>query len=228
MEKLIEIKDITVMYDTKPVLNSVSLTVWKDDFLGVTGPNGGGKTTLLKVILGLMKPASGEICFFDDGKRTSNLRIGYLPQTSPIDKRFPISVFDVVASGLASGKSLFGNFTLSQKSRISELIAEMGLKEYAGRAVGELSGGQFQRVLLARAIVSRPQLLILDEPDTYVDKKFESQLYELLEEINKETAIILVSHDVETLLRMVKNVACINETLRSYSGEELKNIKNDG
>ena len=221
MEKLIEIKNVTASYDVKPVLNCVSLDVWKYDFLGIIGPNGGGKTTLLKIILGLMKPASGEIRFFDNGKHVQSLKIGYLPQINPIDKRFPISVYEVISSGLAGEKPLFKDFAASQKERINEMISKMGLEEFAKRAIGELSGGQLQRALLARAVVSRPQLLILDEPNTYVDKKFESQFYELLGEINKNTSIILVSHDIGTLLPMVKNVACVNETLHYHPGTDV-------
>ena len=221
MEKLIEIKNISASYDTKMVLKDVSLSVWKDDFLGIIGPNGGGKTTLLKIILGLMKPASGEVSLFDKGKQVSSLKIGYLPQTNPIDKRFPISVYEVVSSGLTSEKPRFRNFTVSQQAHIHQLIAQFGLTSLAKRAIGELSGGQLQRVLLARAIVSHPQLLILDEPNTYVDKMFESQFNDLLGKIKKNTAIILVSHDVGTLLTMVKNVACVNETLHYHPGTEL-------
>ena len=221
MEKQIEIKNVTASYDTKPVLNCVSLDVWKYDFLGIIGPNGGGKTTLLKIILGLMKPSSGEVSFFENGKNVSSLKIGYLPQINPIDKRFPISVYEVVSSGLAGEKPLFKNFTSSQKERINDILIKMGLGKYSKRAIGELSGGQLQRTLLARAVVSSPQLLILDEPNTYVDKKFESQFYELLGEINKSTSIILVSHDVGTLLPMVKNVACVNETLHYHAGADM-------
>ena len=221
MEKLIEIKDVTASYDTKIVLKDVSLCVWKDDFLGIIGPNGGGKTTLLKIILGLMKPLSGEITFFANEQPVPSLKIGYLPQINPIDRRFPISVYEVVSSGLSSEKPRFKNFTTEQKERIRRMIVQIGLESFAGSAIGALSGGQFQRVLLARAIVSHPQLLILDEPNTYVDKRFESHFFELLSEINKDTSIILVSHDVGTLLSMVKNVACINETLHYHPGTEL-------
>ena len=221
MEKLIEIKNVNAAYDTKPVLKDVSFSVWKDDFLGIIGPNGGGKTTLLKIILGLLKPVSGETIFFENGKPVSSLKIGYLPQINPIDKRFPINVFEVVSSGLASEKPRFRDFTSAQKERVRLLIAQMGLEAFAKRAIGELSGGQLQRVLLARAIVSHPQLLILDEPNTYVDKKFESQFNELLGEINKNASIILVSHDIGTLLPMVKNVACVNETLHYHLGADV-------
>lgn len=221
MEKLIEIKNVTAVYDTKPVLHDVSLDVWSSDFLGIIGPNGGGKTTLLKIILGLMKPMSGRVSFFENGKRVQALKIGYLPQMTRIDPRFPIAVREVVLSGLSKEKPRFRNFDAAQKARADQLIVEMGLESFVSRAIGELSGGQLQRVLLARAIVSRPQLLILDEPNTYVDKKFESQLYELLNKINRDTAIILVSHDIGTLLPMVKNVACVSETLHYHSGADV-------
>jgi zinc transport system ATP-binding protein len=221
MEKLIEIKNVTATYDTKPVLQEVSLDVWACDFLGIIGPNGGGKTTLLKIILGLMKPVSGDVSFFENGKRVQMLKIGYLPQMTQMDPRFPIAVREVVSSGLAKEKPRFRDFSAAQKERVDRLIVEMGLESLASRAIGELSGGQLQRVLLARAIVSQPQALILDEPNTYVDKKFESQLYELLNKINRNTAIILVSHDIGTLLPMVKNVACVNETLHYHSGADV-------
>ena len=221
MKKLIEIKNITASYGTKNVLTDVSLNVWKNDFLGIIGPNGGGKTTLMKIILRLMKPVSGEIVFYENGQTVPALKIGYLPQINPIDKNFPINVFEVVSSGLTGEKPRFRNFTPEQQARIHRLIQQMGLEPFAGRAIGELSGGQLQRALLARAIVSHPQLLILDEPNTYVDKMFESQFYELLGEINKDTAIILVSHDIGTLLPIVKNVACVNEILHYHSGADI-------
>ena len=208
-------------YDSKLVLNDVSLCVWENDFLGIIGPNGGGKTTLLKIILGLMKPLAGEITFYENGKPVPSLKIGYLPQLNPIDRSFPISVAEVVSSGLTSEKPRFRNFTAEQNEQIRQLIVKIGLESYADRAIGELSGGQLQRVLLARAIVSQPQLLILDEPNTYVDKRFESQFYELLGEINKDTSIILVSHDIGTLISFVKNVACVNETLHYHPGGDL-------
>lgn len=212
---------MSTSYQSKSVLKDVSLEVWKNDFLGIIGPNGGGKTTLLKVILGLMKPVVGEISFFENGKTVSSLKTGYLPQINPIDKYFPISVFEVVSSGLTSEKPRFRDFKKAQKERIHQLIVQIGLEAYEKSAIGVLSGGQLQRVLLARAIVSSPQLLILDEPSTYVDKKFESHFYELLGEINKDTAIILVSHDIGTLIPLVKNVACVNETLLYHSGVDL-------
>lgn len=221
MNKLINIDNIVAGYDNKIVLHDVSLDIWENDFLGIIGPNGGGKTTLLKIILGLLKPKFGSVRYFDGEKEVSSLKIGYLPQMNKIDKKFPISVREVVLSGLMAEKPRFRDFTAEQKQRAEEVIAQMGLQELAKRAIGDLSGGQLQRVLLGRSMVSRPKVLILDEPNSYVDKRFESHFYNLLEEISKESSIILVSHDIGTVLSMVKNIACVNETLHYHSGADI-------
>lgn len=221
MEKLIELSHITAGYENKVVLRDISLDVWEGDFLGIIGPNGGGKTTLLKIILGLLNPLSGERHFFQEGKEVDALRIGYLPQINHIDKKFPISVREVIASGLTAQKKLFRPFSPKQKERVNEVIHQMGLDGMGDRPIGALSGGQLQRVLLGRSMVSHPQILILDEPNSYVDKRFESHFNELLIEVNKESAVILVSHDIGTVLSMVKNIACVNETLHYHSGTNI-------
>ncbi len=221
MNKIIEIKDLSAGYDNKTVLKNIDLTIYRDDFLGIIGPNGGGKTTLLKVILGLLPPQTGKIRFYWEGKEMNSLKIGYLPQLNNIDKKFPISVYEVISSGLAAQKKLFRSYTDQQYARIEEVVELMDLAELTNRPIGELSGGQLQRVLLGRAIVSQPQVLILDEPNSYVDKRFETHFYQLLEKINKESAIVLVSHDIGTVLAMVKNIACVNETLHYHSGNDI-------
>ena len=206
---LIEIKNLSAGYDSRTVLRNVNLTVYDRDFLGIIGPNGGGKTTLIKCILGLLKPTGGEILY--RGGRA--LKMGYLPQYNSIDRKFPITVEEVILSGLSIQKSLTSRFTPEQKEKGKQIIARMGLEGLEHRAIGQLSGGQLQRALLGRAIISDPSVLILDEPSTYIDKRFEARLYELLAEINKECAIILVSHDIGTVLQQVKSIACVNETL---------------
>lgn len=212
-ETILSLQGISAAYDHKMVLHDVDLDVCNRDFLGIIGPNGGGKTTLIKIILGLMKPSSGSIRYFWEGAQVSGLHMGYLPQYSTIDKKFPISVEEVVFSGLRSGKSLIGGFSDEQKEKVQQILFRMGLDGLGKRHISQLSGGQLQRALLGRAIVSDPQLVILDEPSTYIDKQFEARLYELLVEINKECAIILVSHDIGTVLQNVKSIACVNETL---------------
>ena len=221
MTRLIETQNVTVAYGAKTVLRDISLTLWENDFLGIIGPNGGGKTTLLKAILRLLKPSKGEIIFYKDNQPVPALKIGYLPQINQIDKHFPVSVSEVVASGLMCEKKSWRNYSLEQQRRISATIDMMEISDKVKRPIGELSGGELQRVLLGRAIVSHPDVLILDEPNTYVDKFFESRLYKLLEEINEDMAIILVSHDMGTILPLVKNIACVNETLHYHAGNNL-------
>ena len=209
---LIEIKNVFAGYDKKStVLKDICLNVQDLDFLGIIGPNGGGKTTLVKLILGLLRPFSGEITYRDNNLKQ---RIGYMPQTNSIDKKFPILVSEVVESGLASEKSMSKE---EKRIRTQEIISEMGIEETASKPIGELSGGQLQRTLLARAVINQPELLILDEPNSYVDKRFEMHFYNLLQKINEKTAIILVSHDIGTILSTVKNIACVNETLHYHS-----------
>lgn len=212
-QKLITLEKISAGYDGKTVLRDVDLTIYDRDFLGIIGPNGGGKTTLIKVILGLLKQTDGHIHFYQNGKEAHTIKMGYLPQYSSVDKKFPISVEEVILSGLSSRKSLMSRFTTEQKDKVQQVIARMGLEGLGKRAIGQLSGGQLQRALLGRAIVSDPQIVILDEPSTYIDKQFEARLYELLAEINQDCAIILVSHDIGTVLQNVKSIACVNETL---------------
>ncbi|MDR0937937.1 MAG: metal ABC transporter ATP-binding protein [Mediterranea sp.] len=208
MRPLIQITHLSAGYDGRAVIRDVDLTVYERDFLGIIGPNGGGKTTLIKCVLGLLKPMGGEIRFHP-GCET----LGYLPQYSSLDRKFPISVEEVILSGLAAHRSLTARFTPEQREKARQVIARMGLEGMERRAIGQLSGGQLQRALLGRAIISDPSALILDEPSTYIDKRFEARLYELLAEINKECAIILVSHDIGTVLQQVKSIACVNETL---------------
>ncbi|WP_337421359.1 metal ABC transporter ATP-binding protein [Phocaeicola sp.] len=220
-QPIIQLSHIHAAYDRKQVLDDVNLTVYEKDFLGVIGPNGGGKTTLIKIILGLIHPVSGEIRFYKEGKVVPEISMGYLPQYNSIDKKFPISVYDVVLSGLNKQKSLLRSFTAKQHEQVRAIIARMGLEGLEKRAIGQLSGGQLQRALLGRALVSDPQVVILDEPNTYIDKRFEAKLYSLLEDINKERAIILVSHDIGTVLQNVKSIACVNGTLDYHPDTEI-------
>lgn len=216
---IIKLNDIEVRYETKTVLEQVSLTVYEKDFLGIIGPNGGGKTTLVKTILGLKSIHSGKIEFFRNNKPVNHIGIGYLPQYNQIDKKFPASVFDVVLSGLENNQSIWHRITSEEKDRTAAIIRKMGLEGLEKRPIGSLSGGQAQRALLGRAIISEPDAVILDEPNTYIDKRFEAQLYELLDEINRTSAIILISHDVGSVVQNVKNIACVNHTLDYHAQE---------
>ncbi len=225
MEPLIKIENITVGYNKIPVLNNVNLDIFENDFIGVIGPNGGGKTTLLKAILGLLKPFKGTIKFRKD-INGSKKQIGYLPQVKHIDRKFPITVFDVVRSGSIMQNQFKGKAQL--KLKIEELLEDMGISNIRNKAIGELSGGQMQRVFLCRAILSNPKVLILDEPDTFVDNRFEGELYEKLQLLNNEMAIILVSHDMGTISSYVKTIACVNGGLHYHPSSNISQEQLDG
>ena len=221
MNTIIQIKGLSAAYEGKPVLHQVDLNVYYHDFLGVIGPNGGGKTTLVKCILGLHAPLQGNIRFYKDGKEVPEIKMGYLPQYNTIDRKFPISVYEVVLSGLNREKSLLDRYNAKHHEQTKRIIARLGLEGLEQRSIGELSGGQLQRALLGRALVSNPEVVILDEPNTYIDKRFESNLYSLLEEIKRERAIILVSHDIGTVMKNVKTIACVNETVHYHPHTEV-------
>ena len=220
-EKIVELKSIYAGYDNRVVLEDVNLDIYPKDFIGVIGPNGGGKTTFLKVILGLIKPISGFVRYYYDKESKEVREIGYLPQYNKIDDKFPISVFEVVLSGLMPGKKLFFKYSRKDKKRAEGMLDRMGINHLKSKPVGELSGGQMQRVFLSRAIISSPRLLVLDEPNTFVDNTFEGELYELLKELNKEMAIILVTHDLGIITPYVKTIACINKEFHYHKSNKI-------
>lgn len=221
-ETLIKVENIEAGYENKTILKKVSFEIKSRDFIGVIGPNGGGKTTLLKVLLGLITPFQGRISYtFGNQHRDFRKSIGYLPQQNNIDKRFPISVREVVLSGLLSEKSFFKKYTRADMQKADRLLEENGLWDIRSNPVGEISGGQLQRVFLSRALISSPKLLILDEPDTFVDNRFEHELYMKLKELNKELAILLVSHDIGTISSYIKTIACVNTRLHYHNSNKI-------
>ena len=211
--KIIEVADVSLRYDRLPVLTDIDLTVFKDDFLVITGPNGGGKTSLLRIILGLQLPSRGAVHFYREGQLAHNLNIGYLPQKNVIDSRFPITVSEVVFSGLSGSKKIFSRFTKKEQEQVEKMLLLMGLAELSDRPIGQLSGGQLQRTLLGRALVSDPEILILDEPSSYVDKAFETRMYDLLGEVAEKATVLLVSHELSRVTEMANRVVRINKTL---------------
>ncbi|QZT35827.1 ABC transporter ATP-binding protein [Halosquirtibacter xylanolyticus] len=214
---LLELDNVSSGYDGKIIINSINLKVYDNDFTAIIGPNGGGKTTLIKTIVGLITPTKGEIRW--NTQMDSNI-FGYLPQINQIDRSFPISVLDVVLSGKLTSQRLFKSITKEIKLEAMTLLEEMGVAPFAQQSIGNLSGGQLQRVFLCRSLINHPQLLILDEPNTYVDTIFEQELYEKLSQLNKKMAILMVSHDIGTVTRYVKKVACVNKTLHFHGIEK--------
>ncbi|TVQ83064.1 MAG: metal ABC transporter ATP-binding protein [Bacteroidetes bacterium] len=213
---LVSLRDASTGYFSDIVLKNVDFDVYPNDFIGVIGPNGGGKTTLIKAILGVLPLFKGKISF-PAGKP----EMGYLPQISQVDKTFPITVRDLVASGLKAKSNWFPQLNKSQKQQVSAMLEEAGLSRLASKPIGELSGGQFQKSFLCRALINQPSLLILDEPNTFVDKAFEQELYRWLKTLNEKMAIILVSHDIGTISPLVKSIACVNINLHYHPSNQL-------
>lgn len=210
---LLTVQDLTLGYDRSqpPILSDLSFSIYPLDFIGVIGPNGGGKTTLMRALLGLLTPRSGRIT-----RPSGHIEMGYVPQQSKVDSKFPITVRDTIESGLMHAGKL--RITKADHELGTKILEQVGMTDYADTEIGALSGGQLQRVLLGRALVSKPDILILDEPNTYVDKGFENRLYQILPEVNKETAIIMVSHDIGTLSRMARRLFCVNRRLHIHEG----------
>ncbi|MEB3374863.1 metal ABC transporter ATP-binding protein [Bacteroides sp. CR5/BHMF/2] len=231
MKPIIEIKNLSAGYDGRTVLHDVNLSIYERDFLGIIGPNGGGKTTLIKCILGLLKPTGGKLYSIRPKRPLKRLLQNHLPKVpgkvlpqNPLPPRLSASIqhhrpevsyFRGRSDSIRIEHTKVTHFPIHSRTegeRQTDYF-RMGLEGLEHRSIGQLSGGQLQRALLGRAIISDPAVLILDEPSTYIDKRFEARLYELLAEINKGCAIILVSHDIGTVLQQVKSIACVNETL---------------
>ena len=217
---LINIKNLFFKYQKTEVLENVNLTIKDDDFLAIIGPNGGGKSTLLKLILGLLPLQSGTI-----EKNIENNQVGYVPQNTNLNIDFPITALEVVLMGhISSKKRLFG-YSKDEISCALESLNQVGMKEYANKKIGDLSGGQRQRVFIARALCSNPKIMLLDEPTASIDVQGQQEIYELLRELNKSICIVVVSHDLSILLNYAKNVAHVNRGLVYHSLAEVqKNV----
>ena len=213
--KIISIEGLTVDFGKFKALDNVSAEIHKGDFVAITGPNGGGKSTLLKSILHLIAPTTGCVRYFNDnGEETGDLRFGYLPQKSNIDSRFPITVEEVVASGLlGEHRNWRGKFSDTARHKIDSIIAMMGVDGIRRHVIGTLSGGQLQRTLLGRAVISDPDIVVLDEPLSYVDHAFVEQIYGIVADLAKRSTVILVSHEMTVISEMANRHWIVDHTL---------------
>lgn len=217
---LVKIKNLYAGYNKEMVLQNVNLTIEQSDFIGLIGPNGGGKTTLLKTILGLLEPKMGTVRVMGNPPKNSRQEIGYIPQFAVFDTDFPISVEDVVLMGRLSPKRLFSPLNQEDRAIALEKLQWMDLLDYKDRGMKELSGGQRQRVYIARALTTEPKLLLMDEPTISVDTESRTRIYDLLHEINKKkVTILLISHDLNVISSYVKTIGCLNRELY-YHGEK--------
>ena len=200
MSKLIEIENITVNYDHIEAINNLSLTVEKGDFIAIVGPNGGGKSTLIKAVLGLVKPKSGCVCYKCNNKGERDVKIGYVPQVSEINRRFPITVKEaVLTASLPEKVSLFHRYKKADYEAVDKVLEQVGLENHKDRQMDELSGGEFKKVLIARSLVTNPDILLLDEPNAMVDQKSQIQILELLKELSKTVTIMIVTHKLNQI-----------------------------
>lgn len=217
---ILSIRSLSVNYDGMKALEGVDLDIYDDDFIGIIGPNGGGKTTLVKAIMGAV-PYSGTISVAEELRRGNHFKIGYMPQVSQFDMSFPISIEEVVLSGLQADKGFFSRYSRADKMKARTLLEQMGISDLASRPIGEVSGGQMQRALLCRAIIAEPKLLILDEPTNFVDNRFEHEFYRMVQSLSQRMAIVIVSHDLGTISSVVKSIVCVNRHVHRHNSNTL-------
>ncbi len=217
-ENIIECKDICFSYGSTSILHNIDIAVHRGDYLGIVGPNGGGKTTLLKIMLGLLKPQCGSIKLF--GKDISQFKdwskIGYVPQkATSFDTNFPATVFEVVLMGTFGKRGIFHQTTTQDKEAVYEALKKVEMSEFANRLIGDLSGGQQQRVFIARALVSNPEVIFLDEPTTGIDEAAQKEFYVLLRALNRtyDVTLVFVSHDHTALKAEATEIATVHRTL---------------
>lgn len=226
---VIDMRGVTFAYDDAPVLRDVTLSLPAGDFACFVGPNGGGKTTLLRLLLGLLTPQRGEVFVLGTSPREARRRIGYMPQHSQLDRRFPATAMDVVLMGRLGCGSATGPYSRRDRAAAEKSLHEVGLHDLREQSFSALSGGQRQRVLIARALACEPELLLLDEPTSSLDVTVEEQLYVLLEQLNRRLTIVMVSHDLGFVSTRVKTAVCVNRTVHTHAtgdltGEVIRNL----
>ncbi len=219
-KNVIEIENMCFSFGHSPILSNVSLAIRQNEMVGIVGPNGGGKTTLLRLLLGLLKPACGTIKVLGMNPENSAKRIGYVPQHRIFDPLFPVSALDVVLMGRV-GKKWGGFFSAQDKKSAMQALDDVDLLDKKNKAFADLSGGQRQRALIARALASSAEMLFFDEPTANVDSFAEKKLYELLSRLNEKLTILVVSHDVGFVSKYVDSVVCVNRSVLIHPTSEL-------
>jgi zinc transport system ATP-binding protein len=216
---VVHVENLSVYYGQLPALAKISLDIRPGEFLGIIGPNGGGKSTLVKAILGLVPITTGSIQVFGDPISRKTGLVGYVPQFTGLDKHFPISLYEVVLSGtIKPGIKPFFHFSHTDKTKADNVLEQVGIHKLRRRLLSELSGGEFQKMLIARALISQPRLLFLDEPTASVDTASRDQIFRLLRDLNKTMTIVLVTHDLLAISSYVSRLACLNTSM-VYHGE---------
>ena len=220
-DPVIELSGVSFAYGTVPVLQDVDLAVAPGEFLGIVGPNAGGKSTLLKLILGLLEPAAGRVRVLGRRPQAASPAVGYVPQYPAFARDFPVTVEQVVLTGRLGRGRLLGGYRLEDREMARWVMTQTEIADLAPRRIATLSGGQLQRVLVARALACEPQILILDEPTANIDMRVESDIFDLLRVLNQRMTILVVSHDVAFISAYVRRVACVNRTLLCHATESI-------
>lgn len=221
---IISLESVCFSYSSEEVIKNVSLEIHKGDYVGLIGPNGGGKSTLLKLMLGILTPNDGEIKLF--GKQIKKFKawdkIGYVPQRTHIDTNFPVTVEEIVAMGRYGKRGLFHFPNNEDKEKVLQALTQVDMQEFKDRQISDLSGGQQQRVFIARALATEPEVIFLDEPTVGVDVKTQKQFYSLLRKLNRELdlTLILVSHELDVVAHEATELGYINRTLEYYGNPE--------
>lgn len=217
---VLSVKNLSVNYGPTLALSEVSLEVAEGEYLGIIGPNGGGKTTFLKAVLGLVKPSAGSVEVFGKSPGQAGTKLGYVPQNTALDKRFPLTVYQAALTGrLRPRLTLLHRYSKADRETVEGVLEKVGLSGLRERLLSELSGGEFQKLLIARALAVAPRMLLLDEPTASVDKESREQIYALLEELNKTMTIILVTHDLGAVSAQARKVAYLSGRLAYYGAE---------
>lgn len=209
----IEVEHLWFAFDERPIVQDVSFRLEQGDFLGILGPNGGGKTTLLKLLLGLLKPDRGTIRILGQEPHDARHRVGYVPQHTDFNISFPISALELAMMGRLSQARIGRRYSREDRSKVEEALKRVGMWEERATPIGHLSGGQRQRVFIARALATDPKILFLDEPTSSVDAEFQVDLYDFLRDLNRSVTIVVITHDIGVISRHVKSVACINRKM---------------
>jgi len=217
----IEVEHLWFSYEGSDVLKDVNLALRKGEFLGIIGPNGGGKTTLLKLMLGIIKPDRGRILILGEEPNAASHRIGYVPQNTDFSPHFPISVLDVALMGRLAWSRIGKRYTEEDREKVRTALEKVGMWENRYRPIGHLSGGQRQRVFIARALATDPEILFLDEPTASVDPEFQVDLYDFLKELNEDATIVVITHDIGVVSSYMKSIACVNKHFIFHEGGQI-------
>jgi zinc transport system ATP-binding protein len=217
----LEVEGLCFSYEKTEVLKDVSFRLKQGEFLGIIGPNGGGKTTLIKLLLGLLRPDRGTIKVLGMEPNAASRRVGYVPQSMDLSRSFPISVMEVAFMGRLSRGRIGKRYTREDGEKVRQVLEKVGMWQHRDKIIGKLSGGQKQRVFIARALATDPEILFLDEPTASVDPEFQENLYDILEELNKRVTIVVITHDIGVVSSYMKSIACVNKHFIFHEGSHI-------